>query len=97
MAGDHSWTPRDSSLRFVPTGGRDKHDGRDRKRGCFGGVDGMLEPEDVAESVVVGLASESVLALPHPRVATSLRRKVDDYDRWLEGMRRLQDRFPKGI
>ena len=80
----------------MPTGGRDGHDGRDRNRGCRR-VDGMLEPEDVAESVVVGLASESVLALPHPRVATSLRRKVDDYDRWLEGMRRLQDRFPKGI
>ena len=79
MAGDHIWTARDSGLRCVPSGGRDRHDGRDRKWGGAG-VDGMLEPEDVAESVVQGLASESFLILPHPRVATSLQRKVDDYD-----------------
>jgi NAD(P)-dependent dehydrogenase (short-subunit alcohol dehydrogenase family) len=65
--------------------------------GGVAGVDGMLEPEDVADCVIEGLAEESFLILPHKSVATYLRRKVDDYDRWLEGMRRLQDRFPKGI
>lgn len=49
-----------------------------------------LEPEEVAEAVVEGLAAERFLILPHPRVADYFRRKADDYDRWLAGMRRLQ-------
>jgi hypothetical protein len=56
-------------------------------------VDGMLEPEDVAEAVVAGLADERFLILPHPEVAEYFRRKADDYDRWLAGMRRLQARL----
>ena len=49
---------------------------------------GMLEPEDVAEAVVAGLADERFLILPHPEVSEYLRRRVDDPDRWLRGMRR---------
>ena len=30
------------------------------------------------------------LILPHPEVAEYFRRKAQDYDRWLRGMRRLQ-------
>jgi len=56
-------------------------------------VDGMLEPEECAEAVVAGLAAESFLILPHPEVLTYLRRKADDYDRWLGGMQRLQQRL----
>ena len=52
----------------------------------------MLEPEDVADAVVDGLRSERFLIFPHPEVLTFLRRKTDDYDRWLAGMRRLQAR-----
>lgn len=51
-----------------------------------------LEPEQVAESVVQGLAEERFLILPHPEVAEYFRRKAEDYDRWLRGMRRLQAR-----
>jgi NAD(P)-dependent dehydrogenase (short-subunit alcohol dehydrogenase family) len=50
----------------------------------------MLEPEQVAESVVAGLAEERFLILPHAEVGQYLRRKADDYDRWLRGMRRMQ-------
>jgi NAD(P)-dependent dehydrogenase (short-subunit alcohol dehydrogenase family) len=50
---------------------------------------GALEPEDVAEAVIAGLAEERFLILPHPEVAEYFRRKADDYDRWLRGMRRL--------
>jgi NAD(P)-dependent dehydrogenase (short-subunit alcohol dehydrogenase family) len=50
---------------------------------------GALEPEDVAEAVVAGLAEERFLILPHPEAAEYFRRKADDYDRWLRGMRRL--------
>ena len=50
---------------------------------------GALEPEDVADAVVAGLAEERFLILPHSEVAEYFRRKADDYDRWLRGMRRL--------
>ena len=53
-------------------------------------LDGALEPEDVAEAVVKGIAAERFLILPHPEVADYFRRKADDYDRWLRGMRRLR-------
>jgi NAD(P)-dependent dehydrogenase (short-subunit alcohol dehydrogenase family) len=51
---------------------------------------GAIEPEDVADAVVEGLRAERFLILPHPEVADYLRRKVEDPDRWLSGMRRLQ-------
>jgi NAD(P)-dependent dehydrogenase (short-subunit alcohol dehydrogenase family) len=53
----------------------------------------MLEPEQVADVVVEGLRAERFLILPHPEVLTFFQRKADDYDRWLAGMRRLQDRM----
>jgi len=51
---------------------------------------GALEPESVADAVVRGIADERFLILPHPEVAEFFRRKADDYDRWLRGMRRLR-------
>jgi NAD(P)-dependent dehydrogenase (short-subunit alcohol dehydrogenase family) len=53
-------------------------------------VDGALEPDQVADAVVRGLADERFLILPHPEVAEYFRRKAADYDRWLRGMRRLR-------
>lgn len=61
--------------------------------GGVAGVDGMLSPADVAEAVVEGLGDERFLILPHPEVHEYFRRKAEDYDRWLAGMRRLQARF----
>jgi len=58
--------------------------------GGVASVDGMLEPEDVAEAVVQTIESERFLILPHPEVTTYMQRKTSDYDRWLRGMRRLQ-------
>ncbi|MCB1664998.1 MAG: SDR family oxidoreductase [Pseudomonadales bacterium] len=57
------------------------------------GVDGMLEPEALANTVVASLDAEHFLILPHPEVLTYMQRKTSDYDRWLAGMRRLQERF----
>jgi hypothetical protein len=51
---------------------------------------GALEPDAVADAVVEGLRDERFLILPHPEVAEYFRRKADDYDRWLRGMRRLR-------
>jgi len=53
-------------------------------------VEGALEPEQVADEVVKGLADERFLILPHPEVAEYFRRKANDYDRWLRGMRKLR-------
>lgn len=58
--------------------------------GGVAGVDGMIEPEEVAQTVVEGLADERFWILPHPVVAEYAKRKADDVDRWLAGMRRLQ-------
>lgn len=57
------------------------------------GVDGMIEPEQAADAVIEALREERFLVLPHPEVAEYIRRKTTDYDRWLHGMRRLQERY----
>ena len=49
-----------------------------------------LDPSQVAEAVVAGLEKEDFLILPHPEVLDYFRRKAENYDRWLKGMRRLQ-------
>jgi NAD(P)-dependent dehydrogenase (short-subunit alcohol dehydrogenase family) len=63
------------------------------RRAASGGrtflLDSALEPEQVADAVVKGLADERFLILPHPEVAEYFRRKAGDYDRWLRGMRKL--------
>src|SRR4051812_9865338 len=52
-------------------------------------IDSALEPEQVADDVVKGIAAERFLILPHPEVAEYVTRKATDHDRWLRGMRRL--------
>jgi NAD(P)-dependent dehydrogenase (short-subunit alcohol dehydrogenase family) len=54
---------------------------------------GALEPDAVADAVVKGISEERFLILPHPEVEEFFRRKADDYDRWLRGMRRLRSRL----
>jgi NAD(P)-dependent dehydrogenase (short-subunit alcohol dehydrogenase family) len=61
--------------------------------GGVAAVDGMIEPAQVAQDVVEALGEERFLILPHPEVRTYMQRKTADYDRWLGGMRRLQQRF----
>ncbi len=55
--------------------------------------DGIMEPEELAECVIEGLRAESFLILPHPEVLEYMRRKTGDYDRWIRGMSRLQQRL----
>lgn len=49
-----------------------------------------VEPEQAADEVVKGLAEERFLILPHREVAEFFRRKANEYDRWIKGMRKLQ-------
>jgi NAD(P)-dependent dehydrogenase (short-subunit alcohol dehydrogenase family) len=53
-------------------------------------MDTALEPEQVANDVVKGIADERFLILPHPEVAEYVTRKATDRERWLRGMRRLR-------
>lgn len=59
-------------------------------------VDGVLTPGEVAATVLAALADERFLILPHPQVASYERRRAEDRDRWLAGMRRLQGRLAEG-
>ncbi|MGJ4936972.1 SDR family oxidoreductase [Bradyrhizobium sp. SZCCHNRI1009] len=52
--------------------------------------DGDLSPEQVAQDVLKGLAEESFLILPHPQVLGYMRKKTENYDRWLGGMAKIQ-------
>ena len=63
------------------------------KDGGTAGVDGVLPPEAVAQAVIDGLAAESFLILPHPQVVEYRARKADNYDRWINGMRKLRRLF----
>lgn len=49
----------------------------------------VLPPLAVAEATLAALRERRFLVLPHPEVETFVRRRADDHDRWLAGMRRL--------
>jgi NAD(P)-dependent dehydrogenase (short-subunit alcohol dehydrogenase family) len=49
----------------------------------------VLEPAEVAEAVVRGLAEEKFLILPHPEVGKMYARKAGDPDRWLGKMQEV--------
>ena len=55
-----------------------------------GQTDGIIEPEALAQTVLEALEAERFYVLPHPEVEDYVRRKGDDIDRWLHGMRRLK-------
>jgi NAD(P)-dependent dehydrogenase (short-subunit alcohol dehydrogenase family) len=61
--------------------------------GGVAGVDGMIEPEELAEVTIAGLREETFLILPHESVRTYYERKGKDIDRWLAGMRRLAEQY----
>lgn len=68
------------------------------KKAEFGGgsflLDTALEPDQVADHVIKGLADEKFLILPHADVAEYFQRRGTDHERWLRGMRRLQATTP---
>ena len=55
--------------------------------------DGMMEPDELAAIVVEGLREERFLILTHPEVLNYMQRKAGDYDRWIKGMNRLQQKI----
>jgi NAD(P)-dependent dehydrogenase (short-subunit alcohol dehydrogenase family) len=67
-----------------------------RQGGGVAAVDGLMEPEQLTDAVMESFQREEFLILPHPEVKTYMQRKTADYDRWLQGMRRLQIRVIEG-
>jgi len=55
-----------------------------------GQTDGIIEPEQLADTVIETLREERFHVLPHPEVEEYVRRKGNDIDRWLGGMQRLR-------
>lgn len=49
-----------------------------------------IEPEDVAEAVLAGIADDRFLILPHPEVAGYYAARAAEPERWLGGMNKLQ-------
>ncbi len=67
-----------------------------RQGGGVAAVDGMMKPEELANAVMESFAADEFLILPHKEVKTYMQRKTTDYTRWLQGMRKLQERFVSG-
>ncbi|MFE7208498.1 SDR family oxidoreductase [Streptomyces sp. NPDC001698] len=49
-----------------------------------------IEPEDVADALLEGIAEDRFLILPHPEVAGFYRARAADPDRWLTNMNHIQ-------
>lgn len=64
--------------------------------GDVASVNGIMEPEQVADAVIDGLAAEKFLILPHAEVAEYMQRKATDRDRWIAGMNRLHQKYHGG-
>ena len=54
--------------------------------------DSALAPEAVADAAVTAIEEGRFLVLPHPEVAGYYAARAADTDRWLAGMRRLQQK-----
>ena len=60
-------------------------------------VDGLITAEYVADCVIASMDAEEFLILPHTEVSGYIKRKADDADRWLRGMRKYKATYPEGI
>ena len=52
--------------------------------------DGDLSPAQVAKDALEGIERETFLILPHSQVLGYMRRKTENYDRWISGMAKIQ-------
>ena len=55
--------------------------------------DAAIEPEQVAEALLEGMAAGRFLILPHPEVRGYYALRASDTDKWLRGMNRMQQRI----
>ena len=52
--------------------------------------DGDLSPAQVAKDALEGIERETFLILPHSQVLGYMRKKTENYDRWISGMAKIQ-------
>lgn len=50
----------------------------------------VLDPDQVADTVIAGLADERFLILPHPEVQKMFSHKACYHDQWIDGMQRAR-------
>jgi hypothetical protein len=53
----------------------------------------IKEPEEVAEQVATAVEEERFLILTDEIAQTWMNGKINDLERWLKGMRRMQDKI----
>lgn len=58
--------------------------------------DGVLSADTVAAAAIDGIREERFVILPHGAVATYMRAKTENYDRWIGGMAKLQRAMKPG-
>ena len=56
-------------------------------------LDGMLDPDFVADKIEEGVKKKLFLILPHPEVLSYFQKKSQNYEKWLFGMKRLKDKL----
>lgn len=57
------------------------------------GLDGVIEPEDVAKISLQTIAQRKFLILPHQDVAKHIVRKAQSHDKFLKGMGKIDAKF----
>ena len=55
--------------------------------------DAAIEPEQVADALLAGMAAGEFLILPHPEVRGYYEMRSGDPGKWLRGMNRMQQRI----
>lgn len=52
-----------------------------------------IDPEDVADALLAGIAEDRFLILPHPEVAAYYQARAAEPERWIAGMNKLQQKW----
>ena len=60
-------------------------------------IDGILEPEVVAEDVIHAIENDEFLITPHKQVMKYIQMKSSQPDVWISAMQSLQEQFIEGI